>query len=87
MKVGGEYQLRDIGLRQWRKLAQEIHVDEDGLISRLTEIASDLPDIISTVRESVRQDGLDQPVVERLEARLIQRAKACGKALVATASE
>lgn len=87
MKVGGEYQLRDIGLRQWRKLAQEMHVDEDRLITRLTEMASQLPDIISTVRETVRQDGLDQPVVERLEARLIQRAKACSKALVATASE
>jgi serine/threonine-protein kinase HipA len=81
MKIGGEYRLRDIGLRQWRKLAREARVDEGRMIDRLTEMAKQLPDAISDIRAGARRDGLDQPVVESLEARIVERARECGKAL------
>jgi serine/threonine-protein kinase HipA len=83
MKVGGEYRLRDVGLRQWRKLAEEVRIDEGRLIDRLVAMAERVPVAIADIRAAMRRDGLDQPVVERLEAGLAQRAKECGKALLA----
>jgi serine/threonine-protein kinase HipA len=81
MKVGGEYRLRDVGLRQWRKLAQEIRIDEGRLIDRLAAMAEQVPDAIADIRAAMRRDGLDQPVIERLEVELAQRAKECGQAM------
>jgi serine/threonine-protein kinase HipA len=86
MKVGGEYRIRDVGLRQWRKLAQELRFDEGRLIDRLVEMAKQIPGAVSAVRKRAREDGLKQPVVERLEERLITRVSECRKALVASAT-
>ncbi|HEX3467348.1 MAG TPA: HipA domain-containing protein [Candidatus Elarobacter sp.] len=83
MKIGGKYRLHDIGPRQWVKLAEEVRIDEGGLIRRLTDLAQQIPDAISDIRRSTQHDGLDQPVVERLEARLVQRAKQCRRILTA----
>ncbi len=83
MKVGGEYRLRDVGLRQWCKLAQEVRIDEGRLIDRLVAMAEQVPNAITGIRAAMRRDGLDHPVVERLEAALVERAKECGKALLA----
>ena len=87
MKIGGEYRLRDIGLRQWRKLAQETRIDEGRLIDRLGQMAGRLPDAVRDLCKRARADGLDQPVVERLELRLIQRAEACGRVLTVATGE
>jgi serine/threonine-protein kinase HipA len=87
MKVGGEYRLRDVGLRQWRKLAEEVRVDEGRLIDRLVAMAEQVPDAIADIRAAMRRDGLDQPVIERLEAGLVERAKECGNALLAVARD
>lgn len=87
MKIGGEYRLRDIGLRQWRRLAQETRIDEGRLIDRLAQMAGRLPDAIRDLCKRARADGLDQPVVERLELRLIQRAEACGRVLTVATGE
>jgi serine/threonine-protein kinase HipA len=83
MTVGGEYGLQDVGPRQWRKLAKEVRIDEGRLIDRLVAMAEQVPDAVGDIRAAVRRDGLDQPVVERLETRLVERAKECGKALLA----
>ena len=87
MKIGGEYRLRDIGLRQWRKLAQEVRIDEGRLIDRLAQMAGRVPDAVRDLCKRARADGLDQPVVERLELRLIQRAEACGGVLTVATGE
>jgi serine/threonine-protein kinase HipA len=81
MKVGGEYRLRDVGLRQWRRLAEEVRFEEGRLISRLGEMAEQLPDAVSAIRRNARHEGLGQPIVERLEERIIARASECQNAL------
>jgi serine/threonine-protein kinase HipA len=86
MKIGGEYRLRDIGLRQWRKLAAEMRLDESRLIARLAEMVEQIPDAVADIREATRRDGLDQPVVERLEAKLIGRAQYCAAVLAGDAA-
>jgi serine/threonine-protein kinase HipA len=77
MKVGGEYQLRQIGLRQWQKFAREARLEVDKLIAGLTSMAGQLPDEVSAARTRVREEGLKNAVVERLAARLTERAKEC----------
>lgn len=81
MKIGGEYRLDRIGLRQWQKLAAEMRIDADALLARLRSMAGQLPDEVGVVRDLARERGLDAPVVERLAARLIERARQCRRAL------
>jgi serine/threonine-protein kinase HipA len=81
MKVGGEYMLSHIALRQWQKFAREMRLDVDAFIARLASMAEQLPDEASAVRARVRAEGLDRAVVDRLAARLIERADDCRKKL------
>ena len=81
MKVGGEYRLRDIGLRQWQKLARETRFDGDELITALRTMARQLPDQVSAARARAHEEGLDKPIIARLAAALTERALACQKAL------
>jgi serine/threonine-protein kinase HipA len=81
MKIGGEYKLSAIGLRQWQKCAREIRLDVDILASRLANMAKRLPDEVSAVRAAATQEGLDTPIVDKLAKRLTARAQACAKLL------
>jgi serine/threonine-protein kinase HipA len=81
MKIGGEYKLKDIGLRQWRKLARETRVDADALVELLAEMAERLPDEASAAGARARQEGLNAPIIERLTAQLVERAAQCRRVL------
>lgn len=83
MRIGSEYRLRNIGFRQWRKLAAEVHIDEDQLIARVREMAVMLPDLIVTTRRNVEHEGLRHPLIKTLAARLTTRAKRCNAVLSA----
>jgi len=77
MKIGGEYKLSQIGRRQWQKFAREVRVDPEELIMRLAAMAKQLPDEANTARLRAREQGLDAPIIERLAAKLIERASQC----------
>lgn len=81
MKIGGQYQLHDIGIRQWQKLAKEARIDADELIERLRTIAQRLPDEVSAICATAREEGLKQPVIDRLASELAKRADECRKTL------
>jgi serine/threonine-protein kinase HipA len=81
MKVGGEYKLSHIGLRQWQKFAREVRLDADEMIELLTSMANQLPDEVNAVRLQAREQGLTNAIVERLATQLIARAGNCGKLL------
>jgi serine/threonine-protein kinase HipA len=77
MKIGGEYDLRQIGSRQWQKLAQEVRIDSDQLLLRLREMAEQLPDEASAACKQAHQAGLNKHTFDRLTAELIKRAGEC----------
>jgi serine/threonine-protein kinase HipA len=77
MKIGGEYKLSQIGLRQWQKFAREARVDAGALIERLIDMAKQLPDEVATARKRAHEEGLDAAIIERLLAQLIERAARC----------
>jgi serine/threonine-protein kinase HipA len=77
MKIGDEYQLLQIGLRQWQKFAREVRLNADELIERLRWMAGRLPDEISGARNRAHDEGLGQAIVDRLASHLTERAKEC----------
>jgi serine/threonine-protein kinase HipA len=77
MKIGGEYRLRDIGVRQWRKLAKEARLDEGRLIDRVREMVVRMPDEIAIERQRAHGEGLTQPIINKLADALTTRAVFC----------
>jgi len=81
MKIGGEYKLSKIGIRQWQKFAREIRVNVDELIDTLIDMARQIPDQANAARARAREEGLDNAIIERLATQLIERARECGRLL------
>jgi serine/threonine-protein kinase HipA len=77
MKIGGEYRLRNIGLRHWRKLAADVHIDAESLITRIRAMAAAMPDLIATIQKEVEAEGLAHPTIVVLSRGLKSRAKNC----------
>jgi serine/threonine-protein kinase HipA len=86
MKIGGEYRLPNIGLRQWRRLAEDIGIDEEALIPRVRAMAAGFPDLIAAIRKEVEAAGLNHPILRALAQRLTTRANRC-LAILGTNSE
>jgi serine/threonine-protein kinase HipA len=49
-------------------------------------MAQQIPDEISRARAQAREDGLDSKIIDRLAARLTERAKECQRLLAAAAA-
>jgi len=81
MKVGDEYKLSQIGLRQWQKFAREARIDADKLIDTLIAMSKQLPDGATAAQSRAREEGLVEVTVERLVTQLIKRAGDCGRLL------
>ncbi|MGY3424196.1 serine/threonine-protein kinase HipA [Bradyrhizobium sp. F1.13.4] len=81
MKIGGDYKLSQISLRDWQKFARETRLDPDKVIAGLIAMAEQLPDIVAAVREQARKDGLDNAIIGRLAEHLIARAGQCRRLL------
>jgi serine/threonine-protein kinase HipA len=77
MRVGGNYRLRDVGPRQWRKLAADLRLDADALVQRVRDMAAMLPDHLAAIRQTAEKEGLDHPLIERLSDALSDRARHC----------
>lgn len=81
MKIGGEYKLSLIGLRQWQKFAREARIDADKLIETLIAMSKQLPDEAKVAQARAREEGLAEPIVTRLVTQLIERAGECSRLL------
>ncbi len=77
MEVGGNYRLRDVGPRQWRKLATDLRLDADALVQRVRDMAAMLPEHLAAIRQTAEKEGLDHPLIERLLDALSDRARHC----------
>ena len=81
MKIGNEYKLDDIGVRQWQKFAGVARVDADALVARLKDMADQLPDEVSAARKHAQKSGLDHAVIDRLAERVIEHVGRCRRLL------
>jgi serine/threonine-protein kinase HipA len=76
MKIGARYELMEISLSDWLKLAANVRLNADELIIRIRSMANELPDHLSDVISRMRQQGLDHQVIDRLGVILPERARA-----------
>ena len=81
MKIGDEYKLDQIGLRQWQKFAQETRIEADQIIERLISLAVQIPDLVTEIRARAQKEGLDHDIISRLATVLNARAKDCERRL------
>lgn len=86
MKIGGEYRLRNIGVRHWQKLASELRLDDAKLIDRIRTMAQAVPDQATTIQKQIEEEGLSHATITRLCKRLELRAAACQKLLQLSSS-
>ena len=70
MKIGGEYRLRNIGLRHWQRLATELRLDQAAIIDRIRVMASALPDYATDIQKQIEGEGLSHTTITRLSERL-----------------
>jgi serine/threonine-protein kinase HipA len=81
MKIGGEYRLRDIGARQWGKLANEVELDSAPILMRIGGMASDIAGKAAFVRRKIIEAGISHPILDRLVRIITSRAKRCAQLL------
>jgi serine/threonine-protein kinase HipA len=81
MKIGGEYRLANINLRNWRRLATEVGVEEELIIDRTRAMAAGFPDLVARIRNQVEAQGLSHPTVTALAERLKARSATCQRLL------
>ncbi len=79
MKIGGEYKLHAIGLREWQKLVGEISYEEEAIIDMLRSVSVSLPDLASDTAQMAREAGIEHPIIGSLIEKIAQRAQACAK--------
>jgi serine/threonine-protein kinase HipA len=77
MKIGGEYEIRQISLRQWQKLSAEIRINADELLNEIRTMADRLPDEVQRARAMARKEGLEHGLIDRLAEALTERAATC----------
>ena len=81
MKLGGEYILRNIGLRQWQKLAKEVRMGEEDVLRRVVAMAEVIPREVAHVATQMRREGIKHAILGKLEKELTARAGDCRKML------
>ncbi len=81
MKIGGEYLLKNISVRHWRKLAAETRFSEDAVIDQARVMARAMPDEANAERQALKAAGMSHPIVGRLADRLAVRARRLEKQL------
>lgn len=74
MKIGNTYRLRDIRRHHWEKLLRGAHVDVDAALTRITAMATALPDHASDLSRFMRSEGVGHPMLERLPSLLAMSA-------------
>ncbi|MGP9819751.1 type II toxin-antitoxin system HipA family toxin [Salinarimonas sp. NSM] len=75
MKIGDTYRMRDVGWRQWTALAATLGADAERIVARARAMARELPDRLSDEIAAFRAAGGVHPIVPRLEAALVERAR------------
>lgn len=74
MKIGDHYDIARVSLADWQSLARSCALNEEQVISMLTEMARALPDVVSAAHAQARTGGLSERVIARLAERLIAHA-------------
>jgi len=81
MKIGNQYKLQAIGLREWKKFAAEQRMNFDTLHDRILQIAGSMPDTAQRIGAEINAQGIKHDVIGRLMEALTERARQCEEAM------
>lgn len=81
MKIGGKYKLPLIGLREWKKLAEDWRTDFDALLSRIIRMIEPLPEAARVTGERIKAQGIRHDVIGRLVEAIQKRSSDCRSAM------
>lgn len=79
MRIGREYLLNRVGLRQWQRTEQELQLREGELLRRARTLARSMIRQVPAVADKMRGEGLRHPIIEELSRVLVARARRCGE--------
>ena len=74
MKIGGEYRLRDIGLKHWARFSVENRLDPEMVRGRIAQMALRLADEAASVRDQIASEDASHPLYEKLAICFAERA-------------
>lgn len=77
MRIGREYLLMNIGLRQWRRMESELRLKDGELLARARRLSQSMVQQIAVVTRRMHAEGLRHPIIARLNAVLSGRAIRC----------
>jgi serine/threonine-protein kinase HipA len=72
MKIGDHYDIRRVGIADWRKLARACTIEEERVLTLLRSMAKALPDAISAARKQALIEGLSEKFIAPLAQQLIK---------------
>jgi serine/threonine-protein kinase HipA len=81
MRIGREYLLSNIGLRQWQQVEGELRLQAGSLVRRARRLTQAMMRELPAVFERMNREGLKHRVIGRLFHVLQRRAESCAKAL------
>lgn len=81
MRMGREYLLQNIGLRQWQQVEADLRLQAGSLIRRARRLTQAMVLKLPAVFESVNREELNHRVIGRLFHALQKRAVKCAEAL------
>lgn len=74
MRIGGIYDVGQLSVRHWERLAAEVGYSFPALRARLLDMAERLPVVAATEVRALRDAGGAEPVLDRMVAALTERA-------------
>ena len=81
MRVGGEYRLTRISGRHWRRLAEDVGLDGDGVHVRARELAERVPDAFADASHQREVTALGDDLPQVMTARIADHVEACVRRL------
>jgi serine/threonine-protein kinase HipA len=77
MKLGGEYRLRNISERNWRRLAADVRMSDRAIIERVNSMAAEIPQHTEAIEKQLADEGLSHSLIGTLARKLRERSKLC----------
>lgn len=77
MRIGREYLLMKIGLRQWQRAEGELGLKEGELLQRARRLAQMMIRELPIVVDRLHSESLRHPIIDRLSRTLAERARRC----------
>ena len=77
MKIGGEARLGYTQARHWTRLARDVGLAASEVLESCASLAAAISGRLPGIVQTARNDGLDHPILDRLEEAILARAEVC----------